>query len=359
MKHNISGIQQIGIGVEDVKVAFDYYRKNFGFDIPVVDAPGTAELMLPYTGGKPQERHAIIAVNIQGGGGAEIWQYISRKPQAPAFNLQAGDLGVYAAKIKTANIEAVYLKFKEQNENILGDISEDPAGNRHFFMKDPYGNLFELVSEKSVFKQTECLTGGVSGAVIGVSDIEKAKKFYAEVLGYDKVIYEESKQFDDMKPLPRGDAKFTRVLLTHNQKREGAFSKLFGDSQIELWKVEDAQARKIFADRYWGDLGYIQICFDIKNMEALKNHCEAKGHPFTVDSLPEIYTNPKAKFDMGEASGHFSYIEDPDGTLIEFVETFKIPMLKKIGWYLNLKKRKSNKALPDWMLKTMAWNRVK
>ena len=45
-------------------------------------------------------------------------------------------------------------------------------------------------------------------------------------------------------------------------------------------------------------------------------------------------------FDMGEAAGRFSYIEDPYGTLIEFVETHKVPIIKKIGWYINLKKRR-------------------
>lgn len=62
---------------------------------------------------------------------------------------------------------------------------------------------------------------------------------------------------------------------------------------------------------------------------------------------------------MGEAAGHFSYIEDPDGTLIEFVETHKVPVLKKIDWYLNLKNRQAEKPLADWMVKGMGLNRVK
>jgi hypothetical protein len=62
---------------------------------------------------------------------------------------------------------------------------------------------------------------------------------------------------------------------------------------------------------------------------------------------------------MGEAAGHFTYIEDPDGTLIEFVETHKIPILKKIGWYLNLRKRNPKKALPKWMLSALRFSRVK
>ena len=31
---------------------------------------------------------------------------------------------------------------------------------------------------------------------------------------------------------------------------------------------------------------------------------------------------------MGDAAGQFAYIEDPDGTLIEFVETHKVPLVK-------------------------------
>jgi hypothetical protein len=86
-------------------------------------------------------------------------------------------------------------------------------------------------------------------------------------------------------------------------------------------------------------------------MEQLKKECESEGFPFTVDSSDT--------FDMGEAGGRFSYIEDPDGTWIEFVETHKVPVLKKIGWYINLKNRKPGKSLPNWMLKAMALNRVK
>ena len=30
----------------------------------------------------------------------------------------------------------------------------------------------------------------------------------------------------------------------------------------------------------------------------------------------------------------FAYVEDPDGTWMELVETHKPPILKKFGWYL-------------------------
>jgi hypothetical protein len=62
---------------------------------------------------------------------------------------------------------------------------------------------------------------------------------------------------------------------------------------------------------------------------------------------------------MGEAAGYFSYIEDPDGALIEFVETHKIPILKKFGWYLNLRKRDPHKSLPDWIVNALKFSKVK
>ncbi|MBT6764168.1 MAG: VOC family protein, partial [Prolixibacteraceae bacterium] len=77
------------------------------------------------------------------------------------------------------------------------------------------------------------------------------------------------------------------------------------------------------------------------------------GYPFTVDSARDLET-----FDMGKAAGSFAYIQAPEGTLIEFVETHKIPLLQKLGWYLDFRKR-GNHPLPNWMLKLFKYKRVK
>jgi catechol 2,3-dioxygenase-like lactoylglutathione lyase family enzyme len=174
---------------------------------------------------------------------------------------------------------------------------------------------------------------------------------YRDILGYDTVLYDETGVFEDFAPLPGGDQKARRMLLEHSKPRKGSFSKLLGPSKIELVSVFDREPNKIFENRYWGDLGFIHLCFDIKGMDALREECEAAGFPFTVDS--------QDSFDMGEAAGHFSYIEDPDGTLIEFVETHKIPILKKIGWYLDVRKKDPEKPLPNWMIKALKFNRIK
>lgn len=350
-KPTIAGIQQVGIGIPNVHEAFKWYRQNFGMDIPVFEEAAEANLMLPYTGGKPHQRHAILAINMKGGGGFEIWQYTSRVPQPCSFELQVGDLGFYCARMKTSDVKGSYEFLKSKKANIVSELTKDAGGNDTFYVRDPWNNLFQIVKSDSWFGKGAQLTGGPAGMMVGVSDIERSKTFYSDILGYDTVVYDKEDVFDDLKTLPAGTSKVQRVLLRHSKPRTGAFSELLGASEIELVKTLDRTPRKIFENRFWGDQGFIHLCFDITNQNAMKQLCSEKGCPFTVDS--------GEKFDMGEAAGHFSYIEDPDGALIEFVETKKIPIMKKIGWYLDLRKRDASKPLQKWMLKAMKFNRVK
>ncbi len=351
MTKRIAGIQQIGIGIPNVHEAWAWYRKHFALDIPIFEEAAEANLMLPYTAGVPHQRHAILAISMQGGGGFEIWQYTSRTPQPAEIAFQLGDLGIQFPKIKCRDITAMHKHMTMSGADVLGDVEINPIGNKLFYVKDPYGNIFQLIECEDWFSNTGALAGGVCGAVIGVSDMEKSLKLYRDILGYDDVVFDQTEFFSDIKLLPGGGEKFRRIILKHSKPRVGAFSELLGTSQIELLQCIDRSPRKIFENRLWGDLGFIHLCFDINGMNDLKVECEANGFPFTVDS--------SQSFDMGEAAGHFTYIEDPDGTLIEFVETHKIPILKKIGWYLNLRNRNPDKPLPKLILKALGLNRKK
>ena len=351
----VSGIQQLGIGVENVAEAWKWYRKHLGMDIKVFEDSATASLMLPYTGGLPRNRHAVLALNMNGGGGFEIWQYTDRIPQPPAFLPALGDLGIFAAKIKTRDAHKTHAHFLSEKLSV-SNLSVDPDGRNFFFVTDPYENIFQVIESENWFGNLKGKTGSVYGVVIGVTNIENSRKVYSDILGYDQVVFDRRGIFSDLTHLNGGDAIFRRVLLRHSEPRAGAFGRLLGDSEIELVQVENRSARKIYKDRFWGDLGFIHLCYDINGMEELNSACAKRGFPFTVDSFANHDGN---SFDMGEAAGHFSYIEDPDGTLIEFVETHKLPIVKKLGIYLNLKKRNPNKHLPNWVLKSLRLSRVK
>ena len=67
-----------------------------------------------------------------------------------------------------------------------------------FFIKDPYGNIFQLVEAADWFMNENKATGGSYGAIIGVSDIEKSRVVYSEILGYDEVVYDSTGIFPDL-----------------------------------------------------------------------------------------------------------------------------------------------------------------
>lgn len=350
MDYVISGIQQLGIGQHDSDAAWTWYRKNIGADVPIFIEEATAELMLPHTDGKVCKRYAILALNMNGGGGFEIWQHKGKTPQAAKFELQLGDLGIFAGKLKSYDVYASYKMHQENEVNLLTEIHNTPDGRPTYYFRDPYDNIFQVVHSDNWFQKKRTTMGGVYGMTIGSSDIERSLPIYQELLGYDTVVYDETGTDENLSSIPGGSGAFRRVLLRHSKEREGAFAPMLGASEIEIVQALDRSPRHIYEGRIWGDPGFIHLCFDVHGMDNIGKKAAALGYPFTVDS---------GHFDMGDAAGRFTYIEDPDGVLIEFVQTFKVPVAKKIGWFINLEGRNPKKALPRLVLKALGLNRKK
>ncbi|ASV31843.1 VOC family protein [Maribacter cobaltidurans] len=345
----INGIQQVGIGVSDTKAVFNWYRKHLGFDILLFKDEAPATLMTRYTQEEVCHRNAYLSLNMHGGGGLEIWQFTSRTPEKPKNPIILGDLGINAMKLRTNDIEASYASLMKLNlEYLTAPIVNKKTGTS-FYFQDPWDNLVEVVQDRYRFSKTKQSIGGVLGAVIGVSQISDAIRFYKELLGYGKVLSEETIKIPQNTNSDKAGL-YRKVVLAHSRPKIGGFGELLGPTQIELLQALDRNPIKIFENRLWGDLGYIHLCFDVHGMEKLRERATRLGYPFTVDSANS--------FDMGDAAGHFSYVEDPDGTLIEFVETHKVPIFKPLGLYLNLKNRNPTKPLPKWLVRTLGFHRI-
>lgn len=348
----ICGIQQVGIGVEDLMTSWKWYNQNLNIELKIVDDEGVAERMLPYTGGKPQPRHAILALSQRGGGGFEIWQPKGRKVVFPKEPLRIGDYGINICKIKAKDVKRTYNSFKDRGIKILSDVSVSPLGLEHFYMQDPWGNIFEIEQDDYCLINVDKLTGGANGVVIGVSDMDKSIEFYGKLLDYDVVAFDKTDIFNDFGEVRGGDCKMRRVELKRSKPICGPLSELMGPSHIELVQNLDIEAHKTLEGRWWGDPGFIHLCFDIRNMDMIHKAAMELGHDFVCDSGDE-------DFDMGDANGHFTYVEDPDGTLIEFVETFKIPVIKKLGISINLKNKDDYKPLSRVITKALRFMKVK
>ena len=350
MSYTISGIQQLGIGVRDVADAWRWYRTAFGMDVPVFQDEAEAPLMTRYTGNAVHSRNAVLALNLSGGAGFEIWQFTSRTPEPPSRAPRIGDVGILAGVMKSRDVDAAFRSLSDLGADVVGEPTAGPDGARRFFVRDPYGNLFQIAPASEWFGRP-AVVGGVAGAIVGCSNVDRAMPLYRDVLGYDTVLDDSSGVFPDLGRLEGGDGEYRRVLLTHGRPRVGPFSKLMGTSTLELVQPLGKAGRAVFDGRFWGDLGFIHLCFDVRGMNELAAASAHAGHAFTVDS--------GQSFGMGSAAGRFSYVEDPDRTLIEFVETHRVPIAKRLGLSLDLTRRPADKSLPAWMIRMLGLGRVR
>jgi catechol 2,3-dioxygenase-like lactoylglutathione lyase family enzyme len=351
--YTIHGIQHLGVGVANHENAWKWYRKFFGMDIPFFNAEAPAPLMDIYTDNETITKRAAMVMNLKGGCAMEVVCPTSFQATKADKEFQLGDFGIFIGMIKSPDVQKAYEFFKANGAQVASGIKEMPNGWKTFYCYDIDGNLWQVVPGDGWYTNYDHVTGGTCGCSIGVSDIEKAMTLYADILGYDKVVYDQSETFKDWKFVPGGDGKYRRVLLTQSNPSGGGFTKLSGTTYIELVQdLSERQPAKIYEDRKWGDVGFVHLGFDVREMTALGKTLDEKGFGFTCDT--------KNVLSMGDSTKvHCTYIEDPDGTLIELIEVYKIPIIEKLGINLNVEKRPANKPLPDMMLKALKFARIK
>ena len=353
MAGEVQGIQHLGIGVDNHEKTWRWYRKFFGLDVPFFNQEALAPLMSTYTNGEVINKRAAMVLNLKGGCAIEIVQPTSFQATHADREFELGDLGIYIGAFKTPNLKVALHHFRNNGVEIVAEGVKTPDGKDTFYVKDPNGLLLQVVESEEWYTGYKHPLGGNIGCTIGCTDIELSRKLYSDVLGYGAVIYDESGVFDDWSALPGGSREYRRVLLRRDNPCNGGFTKVSGTTQIEL--IQDLSARKkhkMYEGRMWGDIGFIHLGFDVRGMNDLGVVLKEAGFGFTCDTNEAL--------SMGESTKvHCTYVEDPDGTLIELIEVYKIPIIEKLGIYLNVEKRSPGKPLPDTMLKALKFMRVK
>lgn len=348
----IQGMQHIGVATRDMDKSLKLYRKLFGMDVTFFDSVQDAPLMDSHTRGKTISKRASMVLNLQGGCAFEVLRAESFEPKAAGWQMGIGDLGITTVQIKTRNI----IRMHAHARSFVGDdcdahITSTPWGEDTFYLKDCDGNLFQILQAKDWFDNNGHPSGGVLGCSIGVSDMQKSLALYADALGFDEVLFDETRAFEDWQHLQNGEQSYRRVRIAQSAPGAGGFGKLTGKTYIELIQAQDRSGKFIFEDRIWCDLGFAHLGFDVRGMEALGTDLAKRGVPFRCDTADAI--------GMGETKVHCTYIDDPDECWLEMIEVHKVPIIEKWGLFLDVQKRGQDEPLPRWMLKSLRFSRVK
>ncbi len=320
----INGIQHVGIGVRNREKSFDFYKNALGFSVPISKHTGNCSGVIPIIE-KDEIRNVIIPLNPYGGALVEIFQYTSKVPVPIPVEVDFTYNGFLYYGLKVKNIErALYIIEGHGGEVITRPKPFTPMkdmGWKTAVFRDIdgiYGILLEYPGNNIGYGYGRPKVGGIEYIAVGVSNLAQSIEFYAHILGYDVIVYTyegTSSEWDDL----FGKGKKTkRALLKRHQKPQGQFRHYLKGGMIELLEVEGNMGKHNYDGRKWGDIGLMEVCFDVTDINATLESVSKKG--------AEIIVTPY-KQDMGMyTNATFAYIKDPDGSKLEFADISSLPV---------------------------------
>jgi catechol 2,3-dioxygenase-like lactoylglutathione lyase family enzyme len=320
----INGIQHIGIGVTDRDKAYLFYSDALGFSVPMSRHSGNCKGVLPLIK-KDEERKVVIALNSHGGGLVEIFQYTSKKPVPRPKEVDFSYNGCLFFGLKVKNVgKSLGIIERHGGERVTEPSAFTPkaeAGWRTAMFLDTEGvqaMLLEYPGSGMGHGNGGSRIGGVEYVGIGVSDIEDSVEFYTRVLEYDKIVYRTEGTYPEWDPLFGKGRFMKRALLRRSRNADGIFRHFLHGGMIELIQVEGNTGKHNFDGRKWGDIGFMEVAFDVTDIHETLEALKRKG--VVIAAGPYVQ-------DMGmNTKATFAYIRDPDGSLLEFADISRLPV---------------------------------
>jgi catechol 2,3-dioxygenase-like lactoylglutathione lyase family enzyme len=335
----ITAFQHVGMGVHDIERTYNFYRDLMGFRVKLSDQTEYQVDMAPIVGDLVEMR-VIMAVNVAGGAAIELVEHTSTKPMEPEEPLQWGDIGYLELGLKVYHLDDIYLDLKSKGVEFITPVlsMELSSGGteRYTYLRDPDGLLIQLVE---VPKRKHAFSvGGARHVAIGVSDMEKARNFYSKVLGFSDLIHQFKGHMPELDDVT-GGKEMEMVILGHRPESRSVLP-LLERAIVKLVHTPGYTGKPTFNGRRWGDIGLIEMAFDVIGLAESTNRLISKG--------AELLHHP-TPVDMGQGTiGSFSYIKDPDGIIVEQAE------VERIMWV----SPKFMKYVLVWLLKAAAKMRI-
>lgn len=310
----ITALQHVGMGVHDTDRTYEFYRKLMGFRIKLSDQTSYLEEMTPIIGALVEMR-ALMAMNVGGGAAIELIEHTSTRPIEPSQPVQWGDIGYIELGLKAFKLDQLYLDLKSKGVEFITPVRSMDLSTggreRYAYLRDPDGLLLQLVEVEGGKRPA---VGGVRHVAIGVTDMQKARAFYRDVLGFSEVLHEFKGQILEMDEVTGGQ-EMEMVVLGHRPEGQSVMP-LLERAILKLVYTPGYKGKVIYEGRRWGDIGLMEMAFDVTDLAGTVNGLISKG--------AELF-HPPTRVDMGSGTiGSFSYIKDPEGNVVEMVEVEKV-----------------------------------
>ncbi len=350
----IAAMQHYGFGVTDRDRSWAFYRK-LGFDVPMSLNQSRATRMEPLVGGD-YERKVVIAANLLGGATLELYQYISTEPIPFPSDWRWGDPGMSATALKVTSLNKALEIVKDIPGTIVSGPLPWPAKPewKAALVKDPDNLLLYFVEIPDMsfsLRRDGEVIGGAVFPTIAVTDMDRSLGFYRDILDYREIVYDWKGKDPMLSTIPGGDRQMRRVLLSDPRPPISFYSFYLDRGWIELVEVEGEKGPHVYHGRRWGDIGQMEVCFDVHDIRSTFDELVNRG------AKPLLEPNTD-EFDMGHGStALFAYVADLDGTMIELAEATRLKLTNKLS--IDLRKRKQGKPLPRWLMRMSRFKRIK
>jgi len=148
---------------------------------------------------------------------------------------------------------------------------------------------------------------GVDHIGVGVSDMEASLGFYAQ-LGFVDVVFDHTGDLGGLSGVTGFATTRARVVYLRS-----ANPTVLGRSGIKLVQMLDRPQPPLPDGFAYGEPGICEVCIHVKEYESFHEGLVAAGHRVLMDPNDQVLEP------YGTRCG-LSYVEDPDGAKIEFIE---------------------------------------
>jgi catechol 2,3-dioxygenase-like lactoylglutathione lyase family enzyme len=299
-------VHHVAIGVRSLKTMKAFYQNILEFNKVFLEFEESEhEIMHEVLRTSHVVFSGIIFNQEEEGILVELIKMTNPVPRAVRKDFRYGDIGVSKITIPVSDLDYFY---RELGDKIVfcskPKLANVPGWGDYYFvyLRDPEGNLIELISMKSGRSQNRL--GGVRSVGIGVTDLKRSMSFYRKHLGLDRVVIDSHESFSGLvDEVSCGNRTQVRSCVLANSK---------GSGTIELIEVMKPRGRSIPFATNFGDFGYLQVCLYCNDIEEVAAYCEKEG--IEVLSRPQLMDDG-----IPEHKGSFLYAKDPDGIPIEFL----------------------------------------